>query len=92
MYRQKVRITIAARIDFMDLEYFNSKYELIKTYTARRSGATNMYLAGIPTLSIMKIAGHKTEHEFLKHKRVSKEETAEILANHEYFRPKLKKA
>jgi hypothetical protein len=49
-----------------------------------------MYLAGIPTLDIMKITGHKTEREFLKYIRVTKEQTAEFLSNHEYFRPKLK--
>jgi integrase len=66
------------------------KYELIKTHTARRSGASNMYLAGIPTLIIMKLTGHRTEREFLKYIRVSKEETAELLANHEYFKNKMK--
>ena len=66
------------------------KYELIKTHTARRSGATNMYLACISTLEIMKVTGHKTEKDFLKYIRVTKEETAEILSNHEYFKPKLK--
>ena len=62
------------------------KFDLIKTHTARRSGATNMYLAGIPTLDIMKITGHQTEKEFLKYIRVSKEETAESLSNHSYFK------
>lgn len=40
------------------------KCDLAKTPTARRNGATNMYLAGIPTIAIMKITGHKTEKEF----------------------------
>lgn len=61
------------------------KYELIKTHSARRSGCTNMYLAGIPTIDIMKISGHKTETEFLKYIKVSKEETAIALSNHPYF-------
>ncbi len=61
------------------------KYEMIKTHTARRSGCTNMYLAGIPTIDIMKISGHKTEKEFLKYINVTKEETARSLANHPYF-------
>lgn len=61
------------------------KYELIKTHSARRSGCTNMYLAGIPTIDIMKISGHKTEREFLKYIKVSKEETAVILSDHPYF-------
>lgn len=61
------------------------KHELIKTHTARRSGCTNMYLAGIPTIDIMKISGHKTEREFLKYIKVGKEETAKTLSIHPYF-------
>jgi integrase len=61
------------------------KYMMIQTHTARRSGCTNMYLAGIPTLDIMKISGHKTEKEFLKYIRVTKRQTAVSLAGHEYF-------
>lgn len=61
------------------------KYELIVTHTARRSGCTNMYLAGIPVIDIMKISGHKTESEFLKYIKVSKEETALNLSDHPYF-------
>lgn len=62
-----------------------SKHLLIKTHTARRTGATLMFLAGIPTISIMKITGHKTEREFLKYIRVTKEENAQTLMNHAYF-------
>ena len=61
------------------------KCDLIKTHTARRSGCTNMYLAGIPSIDIMKISGHKTEREFLNYIKVGKEETAENLTNHSYF-------
>lgn len=62
------------------------KHDLIKTHTARRTGATLMFLAGIPTISIMKITGHKTEREFLKYIRVTKEETAQTLIKHPYFK------
>lgn len=62
-----------------------SKHLLIKTHTARRTGATLMFLAGIPTISIMKITGHKTEREFQKYIRVTKEENAQTLMNHAYF-------
>ena len=41
-----------------------------------------MYIAGIPTLSIMKITGHKTEKAFLKYIKISEEENAEILTKH----------
>ena len=61
------------------------KYELIKTHTARRSGATNMYLAGIPSIDIMAITGHKTESEFLKYIKVTKKQIAQNLALHPYF-------
>lgn len=61
------------------------KFNLIKTHTARRSGCTNMYLAGIPVVDVMKISGHKSEREFLKYIKVSKEQTAHSLLNHPYF-------
>ena len=61
------------------------KFKMIMTHTARRSGATNMFLAKIPTLQIMKITGHKSEREFLKYIKVSQEETAIILGTHSYF-------
>jgi len=62
-----------------------AKHELIKTHTARRTGATLMFLAGIPTISIMKITGHKTEREFLKYIRITDEENARKLMNDPYF-------
>jgi len=68
------------------------KCELIKTHSARRSGCTLMYLAGIPVIDIMKISGHKTEKEFLKYIKVSKEQTAVNLASHPYFIGKTLKA
>lgn len=67
------------------------KHELITTHTARRTGATLMYLAKIPSIDIMKITGHKTEKAFLKYIRVTKEETAQRLALHPYFNNHLKK-
>lgn len=61
------------------------KYSIITTHTARRTGATNMYIAGIPAISIMKITGHKSERNFLKYIKISEEENAELLAKHEFF-------
>ncbi|MQY80258.1 MAG: tyrosine-type recombinase/integrase [Bacteroidetes bacterium] len=68
------------------------KYELIKTHTARRTGCTLMYKAGIPVIDIMKISGHKTEREFLKYIRISKEETAILLSDHPYYKQPIKLA
>jgi hypothetical protein len=69
----------------MKVKTDNPKHKLICTHTARRSGCTNMYLAGIPIIDIRKISGHKTETEFLKYIRVGKEETAISMSNHPYF-------
>lgn len=62
------------------------KYELITTHTARRSFATNAYLAGIPAISIMKFTGHRTESSFLKYVKVTQERNAELLSNHPFFK------
>ena len=56
------------------------------THVARRSFATNAYLAGIPAISIMKFTGHKTESSFLKYIKVNQERNAELLMNHEFFK------
>ncbi len=55
------------------------KYQLIKSHTARRSFATNLYLKGAPTISIMKLTGHTTEANFMKYIKVSREENAELM-------------
>jgi len=61
------------------------KYQLIGTHTARRSFATNLYLAGIPSITIMKITGHQTEKSFLRYIRISQEENANKLLDHPFF-------
>lgn len=59
------------------------KYQLIKSHTARRSFATNMFLKGAPTINIMKLTGHTTEANFMKYIKVSKAENAKIMK--QYF-------
>jgi integrase len=55
------------------------KSELITTHTARRSFATNQYLAGFPATSIMKITGHRTEKAFMKYIKITPREHANKL-------------
>ncbi|RCW38683.1 site-specific integrase [Marinilabilia salmonicolor] len=55
------------------------KWELVSSHTARRSFATNLYKAGFPSQSIMKITGHKSENAFLKYIKVTPEEHAHLL-------------
>jgi integrase len=77
----QISITRGGKTDKM----VNKKYELITTHTARRSFATNAYLNDVPTISIMKITGHKTEKSFLKYIRISQEDNANKLVNHPFF-------
>jgi integrase len=61
------------------------KYNLVTAHTARRSFATNLYLQDVPSITIMKVTGHKTEKAFLKYIRISKEENAKRLLGHKFF-------
>lgn len=61
------------------------KYELIQTHTARRSFCTNAYLKGLDTLDIMAISGHKTESNFLRYIKVTREQRAKRIASHPFF-------
>ena len=64
---------------------YREKWEMVSSHTARRTAATNMYKAGIPAISIMKITGHRTEANFLKYIRLSKEENAQMISNNRFF-------
>jgi hypothetical protein len=81
----KENITLEQWKSGMKVKKTVPKYKLIKTHTARRTGCTLMYLAGVQPIDIMKISGHKTEKEFLKYIKVGKMETAMNLARHPYF-------
>ncbi len=61
------------------------KFNLVSTHTARRSFASNLYLADVPAITIMKITGHKTEKSFLRYIRISQEENANKLLQHPFF-------
>lgn len=70
-------------------EYF-SKWELLTTHTARRSFATNQFLAGVPNLTIMAITGHKTEKSFLRYIKLTPKEHAKLLKLHWEDQDKIK--
>ena len=61
------------------------KYSLLKTHTARRSFATNAFLSGFSTLSIMKITGHTTETSFMKYIKITDEQNAVHIAKTQYY-------
>lgn len=62
------------------------KWETVTAHTARRTGATLLYLSGVPLRQCMLITGHSTEANFRKYIRVGKEENARLLADNPLFR------
>jgi integrase len=69
----------------MSQSIVHEKWKLITTHTARRSFATNAYLAGVPTIRIMQITGHRTEKSFMKYIKISQEDNANKLLSHPFF-------
>lgn len=62
------------------------KYELIYTHTARRTGATLMYLAGMDIYDIMKITGHSSPTMLKKYiKADSLDIAGKIVSQYNYF-------
>jgi len=79
-------IHIERTVGFSVVSRNYEKWQLVSSHTARRSGATNMYLAGIPTFRIMLLTGHKTEKSFFKYIRISQQENVNVLLNHVFFK------
>ena len=63
------------------------KYKFVSSHTARRSFATNAFLSGMPSISIMKITGHKTESAFMKYIKMTAEDNAIKMKSHKFFNP-----
>jgi integrase len=59
-----------------------AKWECVTVHTARRSFATNLYLDGVNSVTIMKLTGHKSERVFLSYLKASAEENANIVQKH----------
>ena len=64
---------------------YPEKWELVGTHTARRSFATNAYLAKVPPVAIMKITGHRSEKMLLRYIKISSQENAVLLLDHAHF-------
>lgn len=67
------------------IESVNPKYKFITSHTARRSGATNMYLAGVDLKFIQDILGHSKIEQTIKYIKVTAEDNAKRLIDHPYF-------
>lgn len=63
------------------------KYKLIHSRTARRTGATLMYLAGVDLYDIMKVTGHTSPAMLKKYIKVDNLKVVENLTDkYDYFR------
>lgn len=58
------------------------KFQLVSTHTSRRSFATNLYLEGVNSLTIMKMTGHKSEKVFISYVKATAEENANLVQKH----------
>jgi integrase len=62
------------------------KYQHISSHSCRRSFCTNAYLSkSIPTQTIMKISGHKSESSFLKYLKLGSMEHGLLAAESKFF-------
>lgn len=61
------------------------KYTLIHTHTARRTGATWMYLSGMDKFDIMKITGHSSVKLLDKYIKASELDSVRRIADYKYF-------
>ncbi len=65
---------------------YKKKYELVYSHTARRTGATLMYLAGIDIYDIMKITGHSNPDILKRYIKADQFDiTKKIITKYSYF-------
>ena len=62
------------------------KYKLVMTHTARRTGATLMYLAGMNEYDIGKITGHTNTRNLRKYIKADELDVAEKITQYDYFK------
>ncbi len=72
---KKVKIKHKGKYIFRKIRGEYPKNELVSGHTCRRSFATNHY-GKVDTMTIMRVTGHKTEHEFLKYIKITPKEYA----------------
>lgn len=82
----KVEIT-TSKVNRKERKSFEM-WELLTTHSARRSGCTNMYLAGLEVADIMSFSGHTTEKSFKKYIKATSQQVAEKNKDHSFFNKK----
>lgn len=69
----------------VSVKFVEEKWKRISNHTARRSFATNLYIAGFDTISIMKLTGHRTESSFMRYVCITQRQMADKMKDHPYF-------
>jgi site-specific recombinase XerD len=80
------KITVTKTIAGIKQSKTYEKYELISCHTGRRTMISNAILEGMSTSSIMLISAHKSLKVFQKYVRITKQQNADALANHKFFK------
>jgi integrase len=62
------------------------KWEMVSNHTARRTFITNLLKAGVDPISVMQLAGLKKLQTLQKYNKRTVDETAELIAEHDYFK------
>ena len=57
------------------------QHQKISSHCCRRSGATNLYLSGVPTYAIRKLTGHSSDAMLMKYIVIGDRTTADQMAN-----------
>lgn len=65
---------------------FIPKYLMLSSHTARRTSITNMRLAGVPDVIVMKIHGIKSHKTLERYTKIGAEEAGEFASGHDYFK------
>jgi site-specific recombinase XerD len=79
------KITITKTIGGIKQSKTYEKCDLISCHTGRRTMISNAILEGVSTPSIMLISAHKSLEVFQKYVRITKQQNADVLANHKFF-------
>lgn len=62
--------------------YTKLRKDFLVSHSFRRSFATNAFMAGVPSITIMKITGHRTEKAFLRYVKINPDENAKMLVEY----------
>ena len=62
------------------------RWELVSCHTARRTGASILYMSGVPIKLCRSLTGHSTDQMFMNYVKVGKEEAAALLARSDFFK------